>query len=302
MPDDVGISIPQDVSLLGDADSLREFVLAAENEGYSSLWVAESTEPNVLDPLAVLNFAAAITSRPKLGMAVLLSSLRAPLRLAREVSSLDRLSDGRCLAGIGLGNDRAQYGRYGLSPSSRAARFEAGARMLRQLLTEERVSSNGRWWQLVDEPRPLDPVQDPPPLFFGARRPAALERAARLGDGWIGAGSMADSDFRVALQCIRGHLDSLGRRSSDFTIAKRVYIHVGDDGPSTHAALERWFGHHYRRPQLASEVAVVGEAADCARYLNDLVSLGVSSLILHPVLDVSEQMRRLAHEVVPRLH
>lgn len=76
----------------GDRQLVRRFVLDADAAGYDSLWVSESTKPQVLDPMGVLHYSAALTERPQLGAAVLLSAFRAPVRLAREIATLDRLS------------------------------------------------------------------------------------------------------------------------------------------------------------------------------------------------------------------
>jgi alkanesulfonate monooxygenase SsuD/methylene tetrahydromethanopterin reductase-like flavin-dependent oxidoreductase (luciferase family) len=297
-----GIGLPQDAGeYRHDGDLLRRFVASAETAGFDSLWVAESSKPEVLDPLGVLHQAAALSRSPRLGAAVLLTSFRAPLRLAREIATLDRLSGGRAILGVGLGNGRDPYAQYGLSVTHRGEHFERGIRALRSLLGEERTTSHEPWWRYDDLPRPLTPVQQPLPLWFGARSPAAIDRAVRLGDGWIAAGSARAADFTAALESVRRSLSDAGRPPETFTIAKRVYLHVAetaDDDSDTRDRLRRWFGHHYGNPALADDVVVTGSAAACAEHLHLLIQRGVDTLILHPVLEPMRQLEALATGVL----
>ena len=299
----IGINLPQDVTTIGeDGGRLRTFVAEAESEGYSSLWVLESGVPGALDPLSVLAFAAAMSSRARLGVAVLLSGFRPPMQLAREIASLDRLSGGRFTVGVGLGNDPAQYARYGLSVDHRGRHFEAGTILLRRLLAEDRVTSVEPWWELEDVDRPLLATQSPtPPIWYGARQPAALDRAVRLGDGFIGAGSLSPAVCEVALARVRELLEVHGRDPADFTLAKRVYLHVGEPVPTTMDAVRAWFDHEYGKPELADHCAVVGPPEVVAEHLSHLRAHGVTELILHPVVDLPEQRARLTRDVVPLL-
>ena len=297
----VGINVPQDVTRDGYAAQLIDFVDAAVAHGYDSLWVSESLKSDVVDPLAVLNFLAARTSDVRLGVAVMISGLRSPLRLAREVASLDQLSAGRCIVGVGVGNDRADYAPHGIDPGHRGRHFEAGVRVLRDLLTHEQVSDKTPWWHLEHEPRPLRTVQRPaPPIWFGARAREALRRAVRLGDGWVGAGSMSQGDFLRALDEVRIALDAQDRDPGTFAIAKRVYVHLTDT-PDPPDAVRRWFSHHYGTSRRIEDVFVIGGADQIVQHLGELRTAGVGTLILHPVVDVRPQMEMLADDVVPQL-
>jgi alkanesulfonate monooxygenase SsuD/methylene tetrahydromethanopterin reductase-like flavin-dependent oxidoreductase (luciferase family) len=299
----IGINLPQDTGTIGDDGGLlRTFVAEAEAEGYSSLWVLESSVPGALDPLSVLSFAAAMSTRARIGVAILLTAFRPPLQLAREIASLDRLSGGRCIVGVGLGNDRDQYARYGISVDHRGRHFEAGTALLRRLLAEDRVTSMEPWWELDDVARPLAPVQSPtPPIWYGARQPAALDRAVRLGDGFIGAGSMSLADFEIAVGRVRELLEVHGRDAAGFTLAKRVYLHVGEPTTAAMDAVRGWFEHEYGRPQLADDCAIVGPADVIAEHLARLRAHGVRELVLHPVVDLAEQRARLTRDVLPLL-
>ena len=89
---------------------------------------------------------------------------------------------------------------------------------------------NGEFWQFENVAMEPKPMQKPhPPLWFGAREAVALKRAARLGDGWMGAGSSSSADFVAAGRAVTGFLDEAKRDANEFPISKRVYIAVDDD-------------------------------------------------------------------------
>jgi len=299
-----GIGLPQDaVRSDQEGDRLRRIVESTEAAGLHSVWVAEGTGPDLLDPLAVLHHAAALSRSVRLGTAVLLPAFRTPLRLAREIGTLDRLSAGRAIIGVGLGNGRDEYRQQHLSVPHRGDHFEQGIRVLRSLLRQERTTSHEPWWSYDQVPRPLAPVQQPmPPLWFGARSPEALERAVRLGDGWIGAGSATAAEFATALDTVRRLLSEAGRPPGTFTIANRVYLHVIEPGHNVASVRERlhgWFAGHYANPLLADDVVVVGPPQACAEHLQKLSESGVDLVILHPVLDPTLQLEALVDRVIP---
>lgn len=296
----VGIAIPQDVADLDGEIRLRDYLQTAESLGFDGLWASESGRAKAADPLSALSFAAAVTDRPALGTAVLISNRRAPLQLAHSLASIDRLSRGRLITGVGIGNGSEDYPRYGLDPAHRATRFEHGIELMKRLWTQDRVTFHDAWWTLDDVRPPLHPIQKPhPPIWFGARKPKALERAARLGDGWIGAGSASPSEFETSLETLRPLLSEYGRRD-DFAIAKRVYIHVGNATADTYNSVRAYFASHYGNADLAASVAVVGGPARCGEHLAWLANLGVTHVILHPMVDISRQAGVLARHVVDR--
>ena len=296
----IGIELPQDVT--GDGDGARElagYIHVAEGLGFTSLWVLDNAGPGVLGPLPVLAFASAVSERALLGVGVLLSSLQSPLRLARDLATLDRLSAGRLVIGVGLGGDRQAYQRHGIAVNDRASHFEAGVVLLRQLLGEESTSWDGPWWKLQDQIQPVAPIQRPtPPLWFGAEKRPALARGVRLGDGWIGAGSATLLEFEGALAYVHDLLREDGRDPETFTVAKRVYVHVGRRTSAVDDELRGWFTRHYGNPHLVTRV-VVGPPDLIQQHLVRLRELGTDVLVLHPILDTVDQMHRLASEVLP---
>lgn len=300
-----GIGIPQvhlDPSL--DVDGLHRFLARAEELGYESAWVMEQpigTAPT-LEPVALLANAAAVTRRMRLGTAVILAPLRIPLVLAKQLATVDRLSGGRLVAGLALGGDRASYPAFGLSPERRVRRFEEAVRLLKLLWTEASVTFEGEFWRLEEVAVEPKPVQRPhPPIWFGGDHPAALQRAARMADGWIGAGSSTSEDFRRASATLREALEAQGRDPTTFPVTKRVYVAVDADRGRARERLRRWFGSFYGNADLAERVAVFGPAGACVEGIAAVADAGAGLVILNPVFDHEEQADALAAEVMPSL-
>lgn len=298
-----GIGIPQvDPGPRFDTAALHRFLARAEALAFDSAWVLEQPvgAAPVLEPLALLAHAAAVTERIRLGTAVILTPLRIPVELAKSLATVDQLSGGRLIAGLALGAWRDLYPAFGLSPEGRVRRFEEAVTLIGRLWTEDAVTSDGEFWQMTDARVEPKPVQRPrPPLWFGGNLAPAVERAARMADGWIGAGSATTEAFAAAHLGLQDALVAAGRDPAGFDVAKRVYIAVDDDADRALSRLREWFGLFYRNRDLAERVAVWGSAEACVEGLASVVRAGARTLVLNPVFDQQEQAEALAADVIP---
>ena len=239
--------------------------------------------------MTTLAYAAAITKRLHLGIAVLIISQRNPVDLAKALSSLDVLSNGRLIVGVGLGHSTKYYPAYGLACEARVARFRENLAIMKRLWTEERVTLDGRFSHLERIPMEPKPVQKPhPPIWFGGRADAVFQRAIELGDGSIGAGSTSIGNF----------LDDIKSLPSQFPKAKRLYVALGDELPR----LREWFNAFYGKPDMAEQVAVWGSSDRIAEQMTRLKQAGVNEVLLNPVFDEEIQMERLCEDVLPRVN
>lgn len=298
----LAVSIPQTGPV--DPERIRRYLARAEALGFTGAWVVEQVVGTVasLEPVELLSYAAAATTRLRLGAAVLLTALRSPVHTAKSLATLDQLSAGRLDVGVGLGGSSAVYPAFGLSPERRAARFAEGIRLMKRLWTEPRVTFEGEFYRLKDLPMEPKPRQRPhPPIWFGAHHPAALRRAAVLGDAFMGAGSLSTAKFAEEVALLRRVLGEAGRDPAAFPVAKRVYIAVDPDRGRAARRLTEWFGAFYHRPQLAEEVSVWGSVEECAEGLRAVVAAGAGMLMLNPVFDDEEQLERFAADLAPRL-
>jgi probable F420-dependent oxidoreductase len=293
-----GIAMPQ-VSAGGPTDvaALHRFLRRAEDLGFESAWVLEQPVGHaaVLEPVTLLAHAAAVTERIRLGTAVILLPLKIPVDLARTLATVDQLSGGRLIAGLALGAWQDRYPAFGLSADGRVRRFEEAVRLLKLLWTERGVTFDGEFWQLDDVTIGTRPIQQPhPPIWFGGNMPKAVQRAARMADGWMGAGSSRTADFADARRVLAGALEAEGRDPDGFEVAKRVYIAVDDDAERAHLRLREGFGLFYGNPDMADRVAVWGPVDACVEGLAAVVEAGARMIALNPMYEHAEQAEVLA--------
>lgn len=299
------IAIPQITKQMPmDTDKLQAFLARAEALGYHSAWVQEQIlgKANSLEPVTLLTYAAAVTRKLKLGSSVLLTPLRSPVQLAKSLATLDQLSGGRLIVGVGIGGHTNLYPALGISPERRVTRFTEGLRLMKQLWTEERVTFDGQFWKLENAALEPKPIQKPhPPIWFGARVPAALKRTAQLGDGFLGAGSSSIPEFKDQVAQLRGYLAEAKRDPTAFPIAKRIYLAVDSDKARGLERLREWFGYYYGNAALAEKVALVGGKQEIIDKLQEIRAAGAELLHFNPVFDEMQQMELLAREIVPAL-
>jgi alkanesulfonate monooxygenase SsuD/methylene tetrahydromethanopterin reductase-like flavin-dependent oxidoreductase (luciferase family) len=204
--------------------------------------------------------------------------------------------------GVGIGNQRPEDAAFGIPLGRRARRFVEGIEVMKALWTQPAATFAGEYWQLAGVAQEPKPVQRPyPPLWFGAREPAALRRAVRLGDGWMGAGSSSNADFKAQAVSIRRFLDAAKREPATFTVSKRVYIAVDANKSRAEERLRTWFGRRYGRADMASRVAVWGGGNECLDRLAELVAAGAEHLLLNPAFDHMEHLDLFAQEIIPHL-
>jgi alkanesulfonate monooxygenase SsuD/methylene tetrahydromethanopterin reductase-like flavin-dependent oxidoreductase (luciferase family) len=141
-----GIAIPQSfASRIVDVQLIRDFVSRVETLGYDSLWVQEQiiTDYSLVEPVTLLTYAAALTSRVRLGTSVLLPVIRNPVQLAKSLASLDQLSQGRLTIGVGIGGAHVPEAAFGVSRENRARRFVETLNVMKALWTQSKATVTG---------------------------------------------------------------------------------------------------------------------------------------------------------------
>jgi len=287
-------------------EEIQGYFRRAEELGFHGVWLTDQSgfrgQTGALESMTLMSYAAAVTTRLRLGFAVMLINLRNPITVARGLASIDQLSKGRLNFGVALGASTAGYGAYGLNPERRVARFNETLNYIKRLWTEEDLTFEGQFFQIKNANVLPKPLQKPhPPIWFGGSVPAALRRAVRNGIGYIGAGSSSTADFKSHVQTIRQELEATGKDPDQFPLAKRVNLAVDKDRDRARRRLREWFGAYYNDPDRADQVSVWGTADQVVEGLQEVISAGARLVILSPVFDGMEQMEILASEVVPRL-
>jgi probable F420-dependent oxidoreductase len=301
------ISIPQLDTGRFDSDGVRAYLTRAEELGFDGGWTLEQTigPTPLIAPLELLAYAAACTSRLRLGVGVLVTSQHDPLQLAAAITAVDRLSHGRLDVGVAPGGGFRKFAAFGVDADTFVGYFTEGLELMKAAWDDEpRVTYRGRFRHVDDLPIAPTPVQRPhPPIWFGANAPKAIARAVRLGDAFLGAGSSTTEQFAEAVRSVRTELERRQRDPATFPIAKRVYLTVDDDAGSARARVLQGLHRIYGDMPGIEDVPVSGTPEDVAAGLRRVAEAGAEMILCNPVgADVAEdreQMERLAAEVIP---
>jgi probable F420-dependent oxidoreductase len=232
---DYGIVLPHFGSFAHKqvADRLIGVAETAESLGYSTAWVidhlvlpakAEGDYPfNPLDPflepITVLGALALRTSRIKLGTAVLILPYRHPIYTAKALATVDVLSGGRLVVGVGAGWMEPEFAALGIPIAERGSRTNETIDVLKALWTEDVPSYNGRHFRFSNIKSVPQPAQKPrPPILVGGMTKGALQRVVRRADGWIAIGK-SPADLAQPLATLREIAEKAGRNPRELHIS-----------------------------------------------------------------------------------
>lgn len=193
----VGIHLPH-IGRKAGPEAIRRAAIQAEELGFADAWSSEHIiipkgapyPPSALfyDPVLTLTWAAAFTNKIGLGTSVLVLPMRHPLPLAKELATLQNLSEGRLILGAGVGWMEAEFAALGVPFRERGRRMDEGVAMMRAVWREDPVSFPARHIPAaIEEMRMLPHPVKPIPIWIGGSSEAALARAVRLADGWHGS-------------------------------------------------------------------------------------------------------------------
>src|SRR5580700_9251210 len=155
----LGVALPHRSPEPIDMAAVRQVAERAEALGFRDLWVTENTLDHVFcfDPVVVLTYAAAVTSRIRLGASVVVLAIHSPLMVAHQWATLDYVSDGRAILGVGLGRGH-HYRQFEVPEEGKVARFREEVALIKALWTQEKTSFHGRFYNLDDEMMQPKPV------------------------------------------------------------------------------------------------------------------------------------------------
>jgi probable F420-dependent oxidoreductase len=289
-----------------DMEHIRKFATKAETLGYDSLWLQERIIGDfiMLEPVTLLSYVAALTTKLRLGTSVILLPLRNPIQLAKAYSTLDCMSGGRAVMGVGLGGGHlgSHEEVFGYAREGRVTRFTEAVQIMKLLWTERKASFHGRFWTFKDVSMEPKPIQKPHlPIWFGGHHENALKRAVKHGNGWMGAGSSSSNAFIRESAMIRRFLGEAGRDPATFGYGKRVYLAVDDDKARAERRLREWFGKRYKNADLGPRVCVWGGSAECAEQIQAIVRAGAQHIVFNPMFDEMDHLEICAKEIMPHL-
>jgi len=269
-------------------NQLQAFVLEAETLGFHSIWVGDHVfhRGDVLDPLPLLGWISALTSKIRLGTSVLLGAYRNPILLAKSTASLDYISNGRLTIGMSLGGTEVEFQSIGVPMKQRASRLRENVQILRSLWSTESACYHGRFFEINEAQINPKPVQRPTiPIWFGGHSEPSLRRMVELADGWIGSASgMNAAEFCSGVERINKYAIEAGRDPSSLDFAKLIQVSVdGDREKALRLAYDHW--KSYYGPNYDVERTLVhGNLSDVVSGLSNYLQANVSeiTLILEP--------------------
>jgi probable F420-dependent oxidoreductase len=215
---------------------------ACERLGYDSAWgndhittqsyvrdLFPGKPPSFYEPLITLGIVAACTTRLRVGTALLVLPMREPVYLAKQVATLDQLTGGRFILGVGLGAYREEFEAQAprLAGARRGEIMDEGLEALHRLLTEHRASFEGRFYAFRDVEMFPKPRQAPFPLFVGGHNLAAVERAARWGQGWL-PGWRPHRELAERIELLRERATARGRDPAAIEVAPQFSVTIAD--------------------------------------------------------------------------
>ncbi len=284
-----------------DVATIRQVAQRADALGFRDLWVTENTLDHVpsVDPLTILTYAAAVTTRIRVGVSVLVLPVSHPIHVAHQVATLDVVSQGRAILGVGLGRPE-HYGDFQVPRERRVRRFRESVELIKALWTQPQVDYRGEIFHLEGRAIPLKPVQKPhPPIWFGGDHPDAVRRAAALGDAWMGSGGSSTATFAKSVPILKAELEKQKRDPAAFPVSKRVFLSVHDRADVARAEVDRWFTVVYHNRAGADASGVHGTPEQVRERLEAMVAMGATHLLLNPVCRYAEQLEALAPLTTP---
>ena len=302
MPPRIGYLLPTRERVMEgrpEAAPLLALAERAEELGYDSIWVGDSiTARPRHEPLTLLSAVAARTRRAELGTAVLLPALRNPVVLAHGNATLDQISEGRFILGVGIASDvaniRVEFTACGVPFDKRVGRMLEGLRLARELWSGKPVNWNGRW--VVDNaslgPVPYRPGG--PPIWIGGMVRASLERVGRLYDGWF-PNAPDPEEWRTQWREIHDIAREAGRDPGTLTGAVYLTLTIDDDKATAEARMDQFMINYYGRPGMRGRQAnYAGPASGAVEWLGRWIEAGVGHLVCRFAGEAERQLELVA--------
>ena len=288
------------------ADDIR----SVEEFGYDGFFTGEHIVYHrpILDAVTILSYAAALTSRIRLGPATLLLPLRHPTIVAKEFSCLDVLSGGRAVLTVGVGGDYPrEFENCGIPMKERGQRATEALEIIRNYWSGGRFDYDGKIFQLKDADMLPTPVQPGGvPIWVSGRQEGPMRRAAKLGDGWHPYMYTADR-CKISFSQVKEYASEAGRTlPDDYVWAVFVYTALYDDVEEArqHGIKEMSYRYEQDFGDLVEKYCAYGPPERMIEYLSGFVDAGVNYFILAPIMPSDrrrEHLERMASEVLPAL-
>lgn len=262
-------------------ENVVNFAKKCEAMGCHSMWTIDRIAYDNLEPLTILAAAAGTTQKIRLGTSVLLANLRHASHVAKIISTLDFISNGRVILGLGFGSRESDYKAVEIPFEHRGSRAVEQVQLMKRLWTEDEVTFKGKFYSVENLSVGPKPIQKPhPPLWTGGSAEVALKRAGTWADGFI-CGSSAIPDFPSTWEKISGYARAAGRDPKKITKAGLTFMAIDDEQSKAVKAVEDYVMRYYGR--LRADVAntsLVGSPTAIIERIGAFFSKGLDVLII----------------------
>jgi probable F420-dependent oxidoreductase len=290
----IGITVPNNWGV-EDVHEVVALGQRAEQLGFDSIWTMDhllnigfvrdrlDNKP-YYHPLGILSFLAAKTSTITLGTSVIVLPYHNPIELAKYSATLDQLSGGRFILGVGAGGTRVESDALGLDFHRRGAIANEMMQVMRELWTSDLPAFGGVNWRFDNLRFSPKPIQRPLPMWVGGASPGAMKRAATLGDGWHPSG-ISPENYRAGAEQIKEMAAAAGREPGGISLSVRASIRL-------------------KPPAGATPSPFDGSSQEMIDAIGDYARVGVEHVVLAPdsgdVALVLDKMEQVARDVLPR--
>jgi probable F420-dependent oxidoreductase len=293
-----------------DAGALVEYGVKMEQLGFDSIWawdhVLLGVQPNfpIIESLTLLTAIAARTKKIQLGTGILVLPMRNPVILAKQLGSMDLLSNGRLIMGLASGWYRREFDAVGVPFEKRGKIMDENLDILKRFWTEDMVK--GEWMNHkipagVMYPKP---AQKPyPPLLIGGYVDRVLQRAAVAGDGWLTYFYRPES-FAKSWAKIRSFAQEAGKDPDKLLNAAQLPIRIGKSRAAVESEMMEWLGKEWDYAswsESTKDSAILGTVDECVEQLKAHLAVGTQKLIFVPYRYEMEQIEIIARDIIPRL-
>jgi len=290
-----------------DPRALIAYAARAEELGFDSVWAWDhillGVDPPfpILEPLTLLSAIAARTAKIRLGTGVLVLPLRNPVVLAKELSSLDRIAEGRLLLGMASGWYRREFDAVGVPYHERGKIMDRSLDILRRLWSEDQLDADYPPHRLRGASMSPKPARTPV-ILIGGYVDRVLRRAA-LNGGWL-TYFYTPEGFAKSWAKVRSYAEVAGKDPATLLNANQLPICIGPSREAVEAPMMEWLGQEWDYAAWSDstkESAIIGTVEDCVAQLQAQRAAGVQKLIFIPYRYRMDQVEILAREVIPRL-
>jgi len=295
---------------LANPAEARNLVRLAEDGGFSGIAVGDhlAFALPILDPFVQLAQVVTLSEKLNVYTSVYLLPLRHPTPVAKQAATLDLISGGRFIMGLGVGGEfPGEFAAAGVPHNQRGARLNEGIDVLRKLWTGEPISHEGRFFSFPETqmlPKPAHPGG--PPLWVGGRSAAALERAGTRCDGYISYVVTPDR-FRRALETIGRHYQASRRELAEYGTAHLLFMRLGPTYDQAFEDANRLLSKRYAMDfsEPTRRYAALGSPADVAAFIDAFYQAGCRHIeidFLGTAEERDAQIEQFGKEVKPLLN